>query len=99
MTTRRRYTQEEEQIIAEEVSLHQTNIRQGLLIASERLGRSFGSVQKHWYTIQSKREAAFCCFSGDTITKNRKVVRSDSWGSRERTSSSIFSRILRWLGL
>ena len=99
MTTRRRYTQEEEQIIAEEVSLHQTNIRQGLLIASERLGRSFGSVQHHWYVIQSKREAAFCCFSGDTITKNRKIVRSDSWDSRERTSSSIFSRILRWLGL
>lgn len=99
MTTRRRYTQEEEQIIAEEVSLHQTNIRRGLLIASERLGRSFGSVQKHWYAIQSKREAAFCCFSGDTITKNRKIVRPDSWDSRERTSSSIFSRILRWLGL
>lgn len=61
--TRRRYTQEEEQIIAQEVSSHQTNIKQGLLIASERLGRSFGSVQKHWYAIQSKREPAFCVFS------------------------------------
>lgn len=99
MITRRRYTQEEEQIIAEEVSLHQTNIKRGLLIASERLGRSFPSVRYHWYVIQSKRETAFCCFSGDTITKNRKIIRPDSWDNRERTSPSIFSRILRWLGL
>ncbi len=55
MATRKRYTQEEEQIIAEEVSLHQNCVRRGLLIASERLGRSLNSVQSHWYNIQSKR--------------------------------------------
>lgn len=99
MATRRNYTQEEEQIIAEEVSLHQTNINQGLLIASDRLGRSFGSVRNHWYFIQSKREAAFCCFSGATIAKNRKVIRLNSWDNKKENTSSIFNKILKWLGL
>lgn len=97
--TRRRYTQEEEQIIAQEVSSHQTNIKQGLLIASERLGRSLGSVQKHWYAIQSKREPAFCVFSSDTVARNRKIVRHDTWDSRTDAPVSLFRRILRWLGL
>ena len=97
--TRRRYTQEEEQIIAQEVSSHQTNIKQGLLIASERLGRSFGSVQKHWYAIQSKRESASCVFSSDTVAGNRKIVRHDTWDSRTEAPVSLFRRILRWLGL
>lgn len=97
--TRRRYTQEEEQIIAQEVSSHQTNIKQGLLIASERLGRSFGSVYQHWYTIQSKREPAFYVFSNDTVARNRKIVRSDTWDSRTKAPASLFRRILRWLGL
>lgn len=97
--TRRRYTQEEEQIIAQEISSHQTNIKQGLLIASERLGRSFGSVRNHWYTIQSKREPAFCVFSDDTVARNRKIVRHDTWDSRTEAPASLFRRILRWLGL
>lgn len=97
--TRRRYTQEEEQIIAQEISSHQTNIRQGLLIASERLGRSFSSVQNHWYSTQSKREPAFCVFSNSEIARNRKVVRHDTWDSRIEAPVSLFRRILRWLGL
>lgn len=97
--TRRRYTQEEEQIIAQEISSLQTNIKQGLLIASERLGRSFGSVRNHWYTIQSKREPAFCVFSDDTVARNRKIVRHDTWDSRTEAPASLFRRILRWLGL
>lgn len=97
--TRRRYTQEEEQIIAQEISSHQTNIKQGLLIASERLSRSFSSVRNHWYTIQSKREPAFCVFSDDTVARNRKIVRHDTWDSRTEAPASLFRRILRWLGL
>lgn len=97
--TRRKYTQEEERIIAQEISSHQTNIRQGLLIASERLGRSFNSVQKHWYAIQSKREPAFCVFSNFEVARNRKIVRHDTWDSRIEAPVSLFRRILRWLGL
>lgn len=97
--TRRRYTQEEEQIIAQEVSSHQTNIKQGLLIASERLGRNYDSVRNHWYSIQSKRRTAFCVFSNLEIARNRKVVRHNTWDSRIEAPVNLFRRILRWLGL
>ena len=97
--TRRKYTPEEEQIIAQEISSHQTNIKQGLLIASERLGRSLSSVRNHWYTIQSKREPVFCVFSDFEVVRNRKVAKYTTCDSKTDAPVGLFKRILRWLGL
>lgn len=99
MTTRRRYTIEEEQIIAQEVSSHQTNIKQGLTIAAERIGRSYSAVNNHWYTVQSKREVCFLVGSSTASAVNRKVVRPNTWDSRRETSCGLFKRILKWLEL
>ena len=87
MATRRRYTIEEEQIIAQEVSLHPTNITRGLMIAADRIGRSYGAVTRHWYAVQSKRETCFLVGS-QTTTVNRK-----------ESSCRLFKKILKWLGL
>lgn len=99
MTTRRKYTIEEEQIIAEEVSNHQTNIKQGLTIAAERIGRSYSAVNNHWYAVQSKREVCFLVGSATNSAINRKVIRTSTWDSKRESSCGLFKRILRWLGL
>lgn len=76
---RRLYTEEDEKVIFEEVQNNQHNIKKGLTIAAERLGRSYGSVNQHWYMIQSKKETAFCLFNSSGVTKNRKCSNAEAF--------------------
>lgn len=96
--TRKRYTQEEEQIILQEVSTHADNICKGLLIASEKIGRSVYSVRNYWYkTLSKKPEVAFCIFNKKSIIKNRKVIRTKTWDNKINIPVNLFKRILRWI--
>lgn len=97
MAIKGKYTQEEEQIIAEEVSLHQTNIKRGLIIASERLGRSFNSVHKHWYAVQSKKEIVSYKYNDRVVPNIEENMEPISYLVTESTRPGIFSRILKWL--
>ena len=92
----RRYSFEEQSIIIDEVSMHQTNIKKGLMIAAERTGRSYNAVHQYWYNVLSKKEPCFLTAASDTTAVNRKVIRPDSWDSKKGHSCKLFKKILKW---
>ena len=91
---RRRYTKEEEQIIAQEISLHPTNISRGINSAAEKLGRSPQSVRNHWYMVVSKKQPVFCVLSSNIAVRNRK-------GHTTKTENVVvrgmFKKFINWL--
>ena len=99
MTTRRLYTQEEEQIIIEEIGNSIHNIQQGCRNAAERLGRTPHTIEQHWYTVTSKSEACYFIAGKRNKAKNRKIVRTGTYDSRSNNSPSLWSRLLRLFGI
>lgn len=96
---RRKYTQEEEQIIFEEISNSIHNIQQGCKNAAERLGRTPHAIEQHWYNVTSKSEACYFIAGRGNKAKNRKVVRVDTYDSRSNNSPSLWDKLLRLFGI
>lgn len=100
----KRYTAEEEAIIAEEISKSPDNIKRGCYNASIRIERNVDSVIQHWYRVQSKKEnsnALFLTIGKKSYIVNRKISHD---GCNKLTkikllSKYFFRELLKKLGL
>ena len=70
----RRWTEEEEARLIQQVRTFPQNLTKCFLIVSEVIDRSPGAVQFHWYTVTSKRPDVICFFTASSkhVSKNRK---------------------------
>lgn len=70
----KRWTEEEEKRLLQQVSTFPQNLNNCFLIVSEVIGRSPKAVAAHWYAVTSKKPNATCFFTASSkhVAKNRK---------------------------
>lgn len=70
----RKWTEEEENRLIQQVRIFPQNLTRCFLIVSEVIGRSPKAVSLHWYSVVSKRPDITCFFTASPkhIAKNRK---------------------------
>ena len=99
----KKYTPEEEILIAEEIANSPTNIKQGLETAAKRLGRTYYAVAYHWYNVQSKKnkKAIFLIASEKETIVNRKNNNENFKieSSKDSITHNIFKKILKLFNL
>ena len=95
MSTRKKWTQQEDERLLRQVKAFPQNLAKCFLIVSEEIDRTQGAVANHWYTKLSKDPEALCFFTASQchISKNRKN------GMGEPSTVRIWRRLLRILGL
>ena len=98
MARGKNYTQEEEQIIIEEINNSVYNIQQACRNAAERIGRTPKAIEQHWYKVTSKSETCYLLIGKRNKTKNRKVI-VDNSDTITHSSSSIWKKILKLFGI
>lgn len=88
--TCRKWTEEEERRLLQQVRTFPQNLSKCFLIVSEVIGRSPKAVEQHWYTVVSKRPDVTCFFTASPkhIARNRKN------GKGVESNRSIWQRLL-----
>lgn len=74
MSTNKRWTESEDEILLQQVKSHPQNLNWCFLQVAQQLGRSKSAVAGHWYTNVSKRPDTTCFFTASSrhLSKNRK---------------------------
>lgn len=72
--TNRKWTEEEDQRLLQQVRTFPQNLSKCFLIVAEVTGRTPGAVANHWYTVVSKKPNSTCFFTASSkhISRNRK---------------------------
>lgn len=99
MTTKPRWTNDEEQVVIAKVRQHPNNLKQAFREASIELDRSPTSITQHWYRNIRHNEIVFMTVGSKTINRNTKNVFHGSYDNTEKMKVSIWRRILKFLGL
>lgn len=94
MSQRRRWTNEEEQALIDQVRINPSNLARAFRNASNITGRSPHSCEQRWYTKVRHSEAVFMTIGANAMSVNLK--NSDN---TQPVSVPIWRRILRLLGL
>ena len=86
----RKWTEEEDNRLLQQVRTFPQNLTKCFLIVSEVTGRSPKAVAAHWYTVVSKRPDVTCFFTASPkhIARNRKN------GKGVESNRSIWQRLL-----
>lgn len=81
MTTKRRFTEEEDRLIISKVNENPSNIAQCLRELSIELDRTFSALQHRWYTVLAKKDTSsktntcFITYGNRNVNPNRKISR------------------------
>ena len=94
MTTRRKWTDEEEQVLIDQVRINPSNLARAFRNTSNITGRSPHSCEQRWYGKVRHSETVFMTIGANAMSVNSKV--SDD---TQPVSVPIWRRILRLLGL
>lgn len=92
------WTEEEKQLLIEEVDKSIGNYSEAFRVVSERTGRTVKGVSSYWYNVLSKKQGIWMATIGKEISiPNKKVVRkSSSHGTSKKTRTTWWGSILRW---
>lgn len=99
MTTKRRWTNDEEQVIIAKVRQHSNNLQRAFEEASEELGRTKDAVAFRWYSKLRNTEVVFMTISAKRKSVNTKNTIQGKQDNSEEVQLSIWRRILNILGL
>lgn len=99
MTTKPRWTNDEEQVVIAKVRQHPNNLKQAFREASEEIGRTEYAITRQWYVKIRHSETVFMTVGPKTINRNTKNIYQGSSNNTERANVSIWRRILKLLGL
>lgn len=90
MVTRKRWTQQEERVLLNQVSRSPQNLQKAFEVAAEILGRTRAACEFRWYYILKHREnsVAFTLVSNKIATKNSKVG-----GVTKKIKKSLWDKI------
>ena len=101
MSTRRRWTSDEEQVIISKVKANPNNLQKAFREASLELGRSVNSTALHWYTKTASKEGlkdrcghCFMTYGGKSLNINRKNVSVNTSDNTITISMDKLQRIL-----
>lgn len=84
MSTRRRFTEEEDRVILSRIGENPSNIAQCLRELSIELDRSYSSLQIRWYKHLAKKDmndktnTRFMTYGRKSVNLNRKIVRENT---------------------
>ena len=99
MTTKRRWSNDEEQVIIDKVRQHSNNLQRAFEEAAEELGRTKYAVEFRWYGKLRNTEIVFMTVSAKRKNINTKNTMKGKQDTSEEVQTSIWRRILRLLGL
>lgn len=99
MTTKPRWTNDEEQVVIAKVRQHPNNLKEAFREASIELDRSPGSITQHWYRNIRHNEIVFMTVGPKTKNINTKNTIQGGYNNTGRMQLPIWRRILRLLGL
>lgn len=94
MRQRRRWTNEEEQVLIDQVRINPSNLARAFRNASNITGRSPHSCEQRWYGKVRQSETVFM-----TIGTNAMSVNSKNSDNTQPVRLPIWRRILKLLGL
>lgn len=88
--TYRKWTEEEDERILQQVRTFPQNLSKCFLIVSETIDRSPKAIQARWYNVVSKRPDAICFFTASPkhVSRNRKN------GKGVESNRSIWQRLM-----
>ena len=99
MTTRRRWTKEEDEVILSHVSKKSDNITEALSLAAEQIGRTYRACNIRYYreltsaARSNKNNSVFITSGFSEHMTNRKVTRG---GARAIKQSPVVHRESKW---
>ena len=97
MNQRRRWTNEEEQVLIDQVRLNPSNLSRAFLHTSAIIGRTPNTIKVRWYSKVRHSEPVFMTVSSNnTVTTNQKNV---FYGTNDNVEDapSIWERLLGFL--
>ena len=94
MTTKRRWTNEEEQVLIDQVRINPGNLSRAFRNASNITGRSPHSCEQRWYSKVRNSETVFMTIGARNMSVNSKVSNNP-----QPVRLPIWRRILNLLGL
>ena len=94
MSQRRRWTNEEEQVLIDQVRQNPGNLARAFRATSDIIGRSSHSIEQRWYTKVRHSETVFMTIGAANMSVNSKVNNNP-----QPVSVPIWRRILNLLGL
>lgn len=99
MTTRKRWTDKEEQVLISQVQQSPNNLSKAFKATGKLLRRSERSVTLHWYNNTRHNNTVFMTVGPKTRSVNTKNTIHGKYDNTERVQLSIWRRILKLLGL
>lgn len=94
MSQRRKWTNEEEQVLIDQVRINPGNLARAFRATSDVIGRSSHSIEQRWYGKVRHSETVFMTIGANNMSVNSKV--SDN---TQPVRLPIWRRILNLLGL
>jgi hypothetical protein len=95
----KRWTADEERVIADQVSRHANNLTLAFNEAARLLERTPGAVTRRWYNKCCKESICFATIGYKKKNINRKVISNNTSDNTEVTTISWWRRISKLLGL
>ena len=95
MSTKRRWTKEEEEILVQAVKANPHNLAKAFKEAAEKIGRTEESVKFRWYDKVKKASLCFVTISPNKQLKNGKNYNSElgHTNTPTKTSKTLWERI------
>lgn len=101
MTTRRRWAEEEDKLLAQAITANPANIKEALMQVSKTLSRTYNACHFRWYRVvsltqnQTKTNTLFMTVGSKTVYKNRKNSSSNS--TIKPIKSNLWNTIKKFL--
>lgn len=99
MSTIRRWTNDEEEVVIQEVAKNPNNLEEAFRRASRKLDRTQGAIHARWHItgLRARSGICFATYGKNTINPNRKVVRANSTDNTGRVTNCIWNRFINLL--
>ena len=98
MRTYKRWTNDEEQVVINQVKANPQNLTKAFFLASEIIHRSPNSIALRWYLeLKEKSGIVFMTCSGKKTIANRKSVRENTTCEETKVTKSIWNKIIKLL--
>lgn len=101
MTTKKRWTKEEDRLLIQAIAANPTNIKEALMQVSKTLDRTFYACHFRWYRVLSitqnltKASTLFMTVGSKTVYKNRKNSSNNS--ITKPVKSNLWNTIKKFL--
>lgn len=101
MTTKKRWTKEEDRLLVQAITANPANIKEALMQVSKTLDRTFYACHSRWYCVLSitqnstKASTLFMTVGSKTVYKNRKNSSSNS--ITKPVKSNLWNTIKKFL--